>query len=448
MNSMPLRPRDAAAAKRQMNPCFIRTEIELKRQFTRHFAIEEYVDPPPTESTRAQTLARRRMLQRKIDGACTQQNTLDPLAAAAAKRQADPRFKRAEYEVEQECTRVLGAEYYVGPSPMETSDITSRRRKKMRMDILQVLNPKEKAEGTGQFKLGSFDDAEVINVTGILLGSCGNPLKPINITGESLRGLVDASTGGRKGLQMKREINVFRPRKSGEPFVDVQNPDLSAWDKARGEFGSVDIEDILKISNGFITFDKRPEMKKFKVTGEGGKPSYANGSIFGAWYAGDIEDNSHCFDVPLEPSSRQCKRDNLLSAEIHINGRMVTTLGESDSTTSAPMIKDGKEYRKVEHCWNSLHWTPLLLVVVEYGPLGSPLGSEYDSDVNVEPDADEFEEDPKPYYDLLMYKKDIKVAFAELIFDNNVLKKGGTLHHIALRDCNDDSNEEQSSCSG
>ena len=74
-------------------------------------------------------------------------------------------------------------------------------------------------------------------------------------------------------MQMKREINVFRPRKSGEPFVDVQNPDLSAWDKARGEFGSVDIEDILKISNGFITFDKRPEMKKFKVTGEGGKPS-------------------------------------------------------------------------------------------------------------------------------------------------------------------------------
>ena len=82
------------------------------------------------------------------------------------------------------------------------------------------------------------------------------------------------------------------------------------------------------------------------------------------------------------------------------------------------------------------------------GPYCCPLGSEYDSDVNVEPDADEFEEDPKPYYDLLMYKKDIKVAFAELIFDNNVLKKGGTLHHIALRDCNDDSNEEQSSCSG
>ena len=97
-----------------------------------------------------------------------------------------------------------------------------------------------------------------------------------------------------------------------------------------------------------------------------------------------------------------------------------------------------------------MHWTPLLLVVVEYGPLGSPLGSEYDSDVDVEPDADEFEEDPKPYYDLLMYKKDIKVAFAELIFDNNVLKKGGTLHHIALRDCNEDGDneEEQSSKSG
>ena len=51
------------------------------------------------------------------------------------------------------------------------------------------------------------------------------------------------------------------------------------------------------------------------------------------------------------------------------------------------------------------------------------------------------EEDQDPYN---LLHKNMKIDFVELSFEENVLKKGGTLHHIALRDCSSDSDEEKS----
>lgn len=517
-----------AAAIRQADPRFIRAEIELKRKFTQLFDVEEYVGPPPTESTVAQTQTRRRRLQSKIDGALAQQTTPDPLAAAAAKRQANPRFKRAEYDIKEECERVLGANDYEGPSTMETSDRTSWRRGKMRRKISQARNPKEKKMGASQFNLSSFDDAESLNVTDILLGACGikdvqrqiaascsyfkkricsknashgvllytmgesdnndadnkkkmnhcnfgcvpigycceigdngmhfssghrrvfaqelghwitmshwvgpNLLKQINIDGETLRGLVDASTGGRKGLQMRREVSIFKScwhSDSGEKPRAIIDPD--PMDIKRGRWYSADIEDILYISDGIITFDDRPDKTKFKVTGAGGKPSYATGSIFGAYYNGYVEDNFHSFGVTLEQASGQCKMNNLLSAEIHINGEIVTTLGESDNTDSAVLCKDGKMYKRVVHNWGLSYWYDMLTVDVVYGPLKTNPDEIFDEDTE-----SELEDDQDPYNLLMRQPKNVKIDFVELSVVDNVLKKGGTLHHIALRDSSSD----------
>ena len=275
-------------------------------------------------------------------------------------------------------------------------------------------------------------------------------LKQINITGESLRGLVDASTGGRKGLQMKRKINVFRfpvRQWSALPFghspirlISAIDPDPSARDIRRGRWCSVDIDNILKISDGRIIFNDWPEKKDFKVTGEGGKPCYAAGSIFSACYNGYIEENFHRFEVPFEPSSRKCKKDNLLSTEIHINGDMVTTLGDSDLTESENTTgcKDGKTYKRVRHTWKGLEcWCLLMLeFVVVYGPLPTQEGKTLDVD-----DGDDVETEMKvdqDPYNLLDENMKMKIDFCELSFVDNILKKGGTLHHIALRDSGGD----------
>lgn len=276
-----------------------------------------------------------------------------------------------------------------------------------------------------------------------------NLLKQINIDGETLRGLVDASTGGRKGLQMKREVYVFyHTEPSSDSSREVIMPsarpkryliDPDPTDIKRGRWCSVDIEDIVDISDGIITFDKRADKKKFKVTGEGGTPSYATGSIFGARYNGDIEDNFHCFEIDLEQASKQCKKNNILSAEIHINGSAATTLGESDWTESAIACKEGKLYKHVAHFWNASYWYDMLRVEVVYGPLPPPKGTivnEDESDIETE-----MEEDQDPYN---LLHKNMKIDFVELSFEENVLKKGGTLHHIALRDCSSDSDEEKS----
>ena len=456
-----------AAAKRQADFRFVRAECELKGKCEKILGIAAYEEPSPTES-KAQTFARRERIRRKITAA-------DP----AARRQAKSRFNRIESELKNECIHALGADHYhyEPPSPTESREATSVRRRRMRHKFIHAAKTEGKKRFRDQFRRSSFDDANAIDITRLLLEHCGikevkrkgcvgklewlkctdpivvyceglekndgeccecykktsrctvasSQLQQINISGEDLRSMANKLTGGKEGLQMKRTIHAFRYRH--EVWGELHRMSGGSW---RTDNYHVDIEDINEIVDGRIRIDVRPEMKQFKVTGAGGKPSYATGSIFEARYNGDVEDNFHNFELSLEPTSQHCKKNNLLSAEIHIDRDLVATLDESVAEKTYSVVErgnDGRLYKVVSHYWERNYWYDQLSLDVRFGPLDEGSVGEEEVGVYVDGDVD-------PYKLLMLGRGKMSLEFVGVSFVENVLKKGGILHQIAVRDAN------------
>jgi len=70
---------------------------------------------------------------------------------AAKKRQSDPRFRRAEYDLKQACAAIDGFEYQ-HPSETETQTQTFTRRRKLRHGMQKIVEAARKRQETARFQ--------------------------------------------------------------------------------------------------------------------------------------------------------------------------------------------------------------------------------------------------------------------------------------------------------
>lgn len=169
-------------------------------------------------------------------------------------------------------------------------------------------------------------------------------LQRITIDREQLHALADASTGAKKGMKMKRTINVYGSllgdrthicyveKKRGQrgpgpqlwrvhPDPAICNENLRTW--------KMDIENIADIVEGQVIPDTRPQPQTFEITGEGGTPVYAYGEAASSKYfpCAARQSNEHWFTLNLR-QRKKCPIHSLESAEIRINGVIAAGLSE------------------------------------------------------------------------------------------------------------------------
>ena len=139
-----------AAKKRQAHPIFRRAEYSLREECLAINGVK-YKGPSPTESANETAMRRakirREIKQRKGQFASAEKEKAcikyEALVNAAKKRQAHLRFRRAENSLREECLAIDGVKYK-GPSPTESANDTTVRRRKIRREIkLKKVKQKE-----------------------------------------------------------------------------------------------------------------------------------------------------------------------------------------------------------------------------------------------------------------------------------------------------------------
>lgn len=85
---------------------------------------------------------------------------------AAKKRQSDPRFRRAEYDLKQECAAIDGFEYQ-HPSETETQTQTFTRRRKLRHDMQKIAKAARKRQETARFQRQEHSFEHACKVRGV-----------------------------------------------------------------------------------------------------------------------------------------------------------------------------------------------------------------------------------------------------------------------------------------
>lgn len=224
---------DAADAtkRRQAHPAFRRAEDKLKQECDGVDGVE-YQRALPTE-TANQTKVRRAAIRRKIDRVVNEDH--QPVHPAI-KRQRNGRYQRQESYIKMACEMGgRGSVDYVPPPPLESPSQTKARRSMLRRKIDRL----KATDIQGDFP-------QVVDVTPLLLKECGikngkslYAYKRINITGEELREIADASTGVEEGLKIRRTINVSKAGPS-DIFVNLTVQKSKDW---------IDIEDIYLIKD-------------------------------------------------------------------------------------------------------------------------------------------------------------------------------------------------------
>jgi len=419
-----------AAAKRHANNRFRRNENELELECKQTLGLVQYIPPPPGEESK-DTSVRRKNIRRKLK-----------------------RLKPDDLQTATSQTTTSTPQHQPVVIDDVSIDITQQLLESMNINNIKLATCKYNQgyaslrnvsrvyiEGEGgcaeHHKYQTHCNAVYCHEIGVsfhvgssrnVLGRryiASNILKQINIDGQELCRLANNITGSAKGLRTRRTINYFIIRRDGEPqrFVDP-GPEEHVL-----KF-EMDVDDIDIIIDGEIHKDTTPQKQMFEITGKGGLPIYAVGDINNAQYDSNIEDTDrslHIFGVPLISTVLQRNQlKTLLSSEVRINGKMFITVGESSRTLSYIEGTGGDRYKVVTHTlerhYDESEWGnyECLNLCVKFGPLPEDWEvTDYKDD-----------EDDDPY--ILLMKKSFPIEFTAVNFIDSNLRKGSTLHSIAV----------------
>lgn len=129
LDEIPLAILEKAAAKMQQHERYLAAEKELMEECDRTDGMVIYNPPDPWEISRRVTQQRRREIIKVVE----QYAEKERIKVLAKKRQADPRFKKAESRIERDCLATKGEwrVKYEPPSETELASGTGTRRKRL-----------------------------------------------------------------------------------------------------------------------------------------------------------------------------------------------------------------------------------------------------------------------------------------------------------------------------